>query len=96
MSKLHLGAVAPNEGARLLAQWAVAQGVNVALTTLWRTARISRSLVGRLLTGEVLPGEDLAVRIAQITGGRIDRRTWRRQACGWWFDADRAAQRVAA
>lgn len=88
MSKMHLPARVPNEGARRLAWWigersrpsynafeafAVAIGSHV-------------SFVDRVLFGEIVPGEDLARRIGRATGGFIDRRDWRRRPKGGWFD----------
>lgn len=94
MNKLFLPAKAPNEGARQLAQWLVRTGVDTAAGTLRRNG-VSLTIVGRLLTGEVVPGERIAVAVAVMTGGRIDRRMWRRKPGGWWFDAATDHRRAA-
>ena len=85
MSKLHLGATVPNEGARRLAafigkhRWTPEQMADAA--------RDGVMIIHRLIAGELTPGGDLAHRLWLATDGSVDRRDWRRPAEGGWFDA---------
>jgi hypothetical protein len=99
MTKLHLKAKAPNEGARRLAWW-IGERMRwnpSAFDDLAGSIGAHVSFVDRVIEGEIVPGEDLARRIGLATSNFIDRRDWRRPPLGGWFDAvEDRSQRVAA
>ena len=98
MSKMHLIAKVPNEGARRLAWWVgqrVAAGF-AAYDNLADAIGSHVSFIDRVLSGEIVPGEDLARRLGVATGGFVDRRDWRTAAAGGWFDAIEHRQLKAA
>lgn len=94
MGKLYLPARVPNEGARQLAQWLLQAGTEAAGASLRRSG-VSLAMADRLLSGDVVPGERIAVAVAFVTGGRIDRRLWRHKPVGWWFDTATETRRAA-
>lgn len=94
MEKLYLPARVPNEGARQLAQWLLKVGVEAASVSLRRSG-VSLASLDRLLLGEVVPGERIAVAVALVTGGKISRRLWRQKPIGWWFDSATDTRRAA-
>jgi hypothetical protein len=84
MTKLHLRARAPNEGARRLAQWILA-------TCAGDLARAAKLVPGwaiatfeRLIAGDVVPGSELIEPLARRAG--IEPAAWRRPPAGGWFD----------
>jgi len=86
MMKMHLGAVVPNEGARRLAAWTLTKA-SASIEAVAAAAGIEATTVDRILTGDVIPAGDMAHRLWLATDGTIDRRDWRTEAHGWWFDA---------
>ena len=91
--KMRLAAKAPNEGARLCAQWIMreCQGCLLVAASRFRT---TVTTIERLIAGEITPGEELVAPVAQVTRDRVKRRDWQRPACGGWFDVP--AEQVAA
>ena len=88
MSKLYLGAIVPNEGARRLAQWLMARELARPGARERLAVRIGSDAgqIDRVIAGEVVPGELLAHALGSSTSGAIDRRHWRQAAHGGWFD----------
>lgn len=93
MTKLHLKARAPNEGARRLARW-VMRVHRGDLSAAGKAIRVSVDKLERIVAGEILPGEVLCIPLGIHCdiGGRL----WRRPAAGGWFDADCAGEARAA
>jgi hypothetical protein len=87
--KMHLGARAPNEGARRLA-WTVGQQHSGDIAAFAAAAQVSVSIVERLLAGEIVPGTDLALPIGFASDGFISRADWQTEALGGWFEAPSA------
>ncbi|MFZ3483891.1 hypothetical protein [Sphingomonas sp. 3-13AW] len=85
MSKLHLGATVPNEGARRLAAFVGKRGWTPEQVAA--AARDEAMTIHRLIAGELTPGGDLAHRIWLATDGAVGRREWGRPPEGGWFDA---------
>lgn len=90
MKRLHLPAVVPNEGARLLARRIMA-AYKGSLPFAAKCMRVSVPTLQRLVDGTIVPGEDLVADVARATRDGIGRRDWRSKPAGGWFDADRAA-----
>ena len=84
MSKMHLAAKVPNEGARRLAAWLLGQPVG----TFDRfAARIGGVIAAdRLLAGEVTPGHRMGYSIYSFTERSVPTGDWYREAEGGWFD----------
>lgn len=82
--KMHLAAVVPNEGARLLAQWIMRECAG----DLHKAARrifIDVVPLTRLLDGSMSPGELLMHGLVWRTGSATRPRDWYRPAeCGWF------------
>jgi hypothetical protein len=81
--QMRLGAKAPNEGARGLAR-AISR-YPAAVCARLRAAGIDEMKVERLLSGEIIPGADLAHSIFEATGRTVQSFHWRRPARAWWF-----------
>ncbi len=101
MQKLFLPARPANEGARRLAWWLLDTpcGESVAV----RRVLLARSGIGmiavhRLLTGELLPGEEQGWAISRATRGAVRVGDWRDQPEGNWAErpVDHLAMRRAA
>ena len=84
-TKMHLPAVVPNEGARRLAVWLLAQ----PLGTYDRFAKHVGGVIlaDRLLAGEVTPGRAQGFSIYSFTGRSVPIVDWYQPAQGSWFDA---------
>jgi hypothetical protein len=86
MMKLHLPAVVPNEGARLLARRIMA-AYRGSLPLACRSMQIPVTTLQRLVNAEIVPGEELVADVARATQGTIQRHHWRQDAVGGWLDA---------
>lgn len=86
MKKLHLPAVVPNEGARLLARRIMA-AYRGSLPFACQCMKIGVPTLQRLVNGEIIPGEELVADVAHATQGAIQRSDWRQQPRGGWHDA---------
>ena len=84
--KLHLPAVVPNEGARLLAR-RIMFAYRGSLPLACRSTKVPVPMLQRLVNGEVVPGEELVADIAKATAGGITREHWRSKPLGGWCDA---------
>ncbi|WP_242095437.1 hypothetical protein [Sphingomonas sp. CROZ-RG-20F-R02-07] len=91
---MHLPAVVPNEGARLLAAWMVAQPVGTYRRFVQRVGGVI--MADRLIAGEVRPGLDLAFSIYAFTSSAVMIASWGRPAKGWWFDIAPETGKLAA
>lgn len=85
MKKLHLAAVVPNEGARLLARRIMA-AYRGSLPLACRSMKLSVPTLQRMVSGEIIPGEDLVADVARATQGAIQRDHWRTKPRGGWLD----------
>ena len=97
--KMNLCAKVPNEGARRLAWWlgeALERDAQ-AFDTLAHEAAIDVGMIDRLLSGEMLPGWDIGLSIAEATGGAVWPADFRMSPRGGWFDrpAPREVRRAA-
>ncbi|MCU6454334.1 hypothetical protein LPN01_09605 [Sphingomonas sp. A2-49] len=88
--KLHLPAIPPNEGARLLAR-RIASAYKGNLPFAARCMHVSAVTLQTLVDGTLIPGEELVRDIACVTAHGIGRLDWRSRPAGGWFDADRIA-----
>jgi len=90
--KMHLGAHAPSEGARRVAQWVAREhggDLDRAAARVWVTA----SIVQRVINGEIEPGTTLGASLSKACG--VKARMFKRPArAGWFFEP--AAQPLAA
>jgi hypothetical protein len=85
MSRMHLGAKVPNEGARRLAWW-IGERFAGDVAAFARAARVGVATIERLIAGEIAPGTDIVLPIGVATLGTVHRTDWRRQPLGSWFD----------
>lgn len=90
MMKLHLPAIPPNEGARLLAR-RIQSAYRGKLPFASHCMKVSVKDLQMLVDGTLIPGEELVRDIARSTADGIGRADWRSRAVGGWFDAERAA-----
>lgn len=86
MKKLHLPAVVPNEGARLLARRIMA-AYRGSLPLASRSMQVPVTTLQRLVNAEIVPGEELVADVARATQGTIQRHHWRQEPAGGWLDA---------
>ncbi|USU06309.1 hypothetical protein NF699_06510 [Sphingomonadaceae bacterium OTU29LAMAA1] len=86
MMKLHLPAVVPNEGARLLAR-RITAAYRGSLPLACRSMQVPVTTLQRLVNGEIVPGEELVADVARATQGGIQRHHWRQEPLGRWLDA---------
>jgi hypothetical protein len=95
---MHLTAKVPNEGARRLAWWLGNRPGDDALDRFAEAIGQHVGYIDRLLSGEVLPGGEVAHSVWLATGGAVWRFDWRTPARGGWFDepAERTPSRRAA
>lgn len=84
--KLHLPAIVPNEGARLLAR-RITAAYRGNLPFACRAMQIPVVTLQRLVEGDIVPGEELVADVARATHNAITRAEWRSQPLGGWFDA---------
>ena len=82
--QMRLRAKAPNEGARGLAR-AISRYPGAVCARL-SAAGIDEMKVERLLSGEMIPGADMAHAIFEATGRAVKSAHWRRPARAWWFE----------
>ena len=85
MTKMHLGTRVPNEGARRLAWW-IGRHCFGTLTLAALRLRVPAATLQRLLSGELIPGEELVRPLGIATGDAVQRCDWRRAAQGGWFE----------
>jgi hypothetical protein len=85
MTKLHLIARVPNEGARLLAQ-RIMQDFRGSMFVASTSMRMPITTLQRLVDGEVVPGEELVGDVGRATANAITRNDWRRSPQGGWFE----------
>ena len=90
MKRLHLPAVVPNEGARLLARRIMA-AYKGNLPFAAQCMRMQPTTLQYLVDGTLAPGAELIRDVARATKDGIGRVDWRSAPAGGWFDADRAA-----
>lgn len=96
MKKLHLPAIPPNEGARLLAR-RIQSAYKGNLQFAAHCMKVSVVTLQNLVDGTLVPGEELVRDVARATAHAIGRVDWRSRPVGGWFDADRAeGGRIAA
>ena len=88
MAKMHLGAKAPNEGARLLARW-IARETRGSTRMAARMLGTDESVVQRLIDGDLIPGDQLGEPLFRIV--RVDRLMFQRPAQAAWFAEAQAA-----
>jgi len=87
MSKMHLGAHAPSEGARRLAGW-MARECRGVLAVAGHSLGIEPARVQSMLSGDLLPGDEIGEPL--FHRAKIDRLLFQRPATGEWFaDASR-------
>lgn len=94
MTRLHLPAIVPNEGARRLA-WVILDRHRGDMAAFADTARLPEAVLDRLLVGEIVPGTDIALPIGVATDGFILRRDWQVGPDGGWFDRPSARPSLA-
>ncbi|MBY9062322.1 hypothetical protein K7957_05180 [Sphingomonas yunnanensis] len=80
--KMHLGAHAPNEGARQLARW-IASECAGDLRAAARGLYITESVLQRILDGEITPSTTLGARMFTVFGAKA--RMFNRDASAPWF-----------
>ncbi|EZP57241.1 hypothetical protein [Sphingomonas sp. RIT328] len=90
MKKLHLPAVVPNEGARLLAR-RIQAAYRGDLPFASRCMKIAMRDLQMMVDGTLVPGEELVRDVARATAHGIGRSDWRSRPVGGWFDAERIA-----
>ncbi len=90
MKKLHLPAIPPNEGARLLAR-RIQSAYKGKLPFAAHCMQMSIVTLQNLVDGTLVPGEELVRDVARATRDGISRADWRSRPVGGWFDADRLA-----
>jgi hypothetical protein len=87
--KLHLRPAPPNEGVHRLACWML--GTRTRMLSEVRIDAVRRALgpvtLDRVMTGEVLPGQEIGAKLHKLTGGRVDARAFRRGTDRRWGDA---------
>ena len=88
MIKMHLGARAPNEGARQLAQWILREHGGCLARAAHAVPGWEVTTFDRLLAGDIVPGSAIIEPLAQRAG--IEWRAWRRPPLGGWFDIELA------
>jgi hypothetical protein len=85
MSRMHLGAKVPNEGARRLAWW-IGEKFAGDVAAFAAAARVGVATIERLIAGEIAPGTDIVLPIGVATLGTVHRDDWRRQPLGSWWE----------
>lgn len=95
MRKMHLVAIVPNEGARLLARW-IGSAVRGDVDAAEQVLGIAADKLDRLLDGSLEPGDELREPLFFRAG--IGRGVFSRPArCGWFGTPDESrSDRVAA
>lgn len=83
MSRLHLRARVPSEGARLLARW-IGSECGGCLDVAAARLDVAAGILQRLVDGDLLPGDELRGPIFFRAG--IGRGAFARPARGGWFD----------
>lgn len=84
MGKMHLGARAPSEGARRLAQW-IARETLGSLTVAAKIIALPATELQRMIDGDLVPGDEIG---AALWGRlKLDRLEFQRPAVAGWFDA---------
>jgi hypothetical protein len=86
MKKLHLPAMVPNEGARLLAR-RIQSAYKGNLPFASHCMKVPVMTLQTLVDGSLIPGEELVRDIARATADGIGRMDWRARPTGGWFDA---------
>lgn len=88
--KLHLPAIPPNEGARLLGR-RIVSAYKGNLPFAAHCMQVSTVTLQNLVDGTLVPGEELVRDVARATAHGIGRLDWRSRPVAGWFDADRIA-----
>jgi hypothetical protein len=86
MKKLHLPAMVPNEGARLLAR-RIQAAYKGNLPFASHCMKISVRDLQMMVDGTLVPGEELVRDVARATADGIGRIDWLSRPTGGWFDA---------
>lgn len=83
MTKMHLAATPPNEGARLLARWIGEEALG-SLEVAGKALGIKPAQLQRMIDGDLLPGDELRQPLFFRAG--IGRGVFVRPAACGWFD----------
>lgn len=99
MIKLHLVGKPATEGARRLA-WHIGRAHRGDVAAFAADCGVSPMNIDRLLTGEIVPGTDLALRVGLGSDGYVSRRDFQIRALAGWLsrpsDRPSLAERWAA
>lgn len=76
----------PSDGAHRLAWWLAAMTAPLPIVVFTDAIGASSGTVGRLLSGELEPGDDMATAIARVTRGAVLPGDWLRGGPLGWAD----------